>query len=397
VDTGVTREPANVECILIADDLTGACDTGVQFVRRGLSCRVEIKASDCSVSSKSDVLAFNTDSRSDGAEECRRKIEQVAIECRRLRPSLIFKKVDSTLRGNLGEEIASVLHAFKCEAAIVAPALPEMGRRVRNGVLHWIDPSGSGQIDIPSLLAQQGICSERLARVSPAGFEPVNFAAEIDQHLIRGKQFVVVDCESQHDLDFMVRAGTALPRRVLWVGSAGLGASLADHMAKARSHQSVPAITDAPMLFVIGSTHPATSMQRKTLLSATDAVELDPVAEAIGAARQALRGRHHLVVNVANGEHTELSLRQFFAGLEGLRVAAMLLAGGDTGTLVCNAIGARSIDLRDEIVPGVPWGICSDGMFRGLPIVTKSGGFGDENALLRCAEFFVSLERPLIR
>ena len=112
-----------------------------------------------------------------------------------------------------------------------------------------------------------------------------------------------------------------------------------------------------------------------------------PSAETVEIARRALHDKRHLVITIGQGV-SEFSLRQFFDSLSGIRVAALFLTGGDTGTLVCNAIGAHSIDLRDEILPGFPWGILDGGMFHGLPVASKSGGFGDEDALLDCAEFF---------
>jgi D-threonate/D-erythronate kinase len=390
----VTVKPANVGCILIADDLTGACDTGVQFVRRGLSCRVQVNLSEHHAPASTEVLAFNTNSRGDNAEQCRQKIEELASACSHLKADAIFKKVDSTLRGRVGEEIAASLRAFKCEAAIIAPGFPAMCRRVRDGMLHWVDGSGSGQIDVRGLLEQQGIPSKKLSLTSPASGSPAAIASELDRQVANGQQFVIVDCESQDDLHFTVAAGTRIPRRLLWVGSAGLGIALAGHMAKSQIH-SVSTFADAPLLFVIGSTHPSTLRQKKTLLEATDAVEVEPTPENVGDARRSLRGKRHLVITIEHGGFSESSLRQFLAGLQGLRVGAMFLTGGDTGTLVCNAIGAQSIDLRDEIAPGFPWGVFTTGMFRGLPVASKSGAFGDQDMLLRCAEFFAPAPRAL--
>ncbi|SPE42145.1 conserved hypothetical protein [Candidatus Sulfopaludibacter sp. SbA3] len=67
---------------------------------------------------------------------------------------------------------------------------------------------------------------------------------------------------------------------------------------------------------------------------------------------------------------------------------ALVLSGGDTAAAVCRLIGARRIDLCDEILPGIPWGILRCGRFDGVPVVTKSGGFGAPDALIRVAEFF---------
>jgi uncharacterized protein YgbK (DUF1537 family) len=386
----VTGEPENVECILIADDLTGACDTGVQFARCDLSCRVQSNLSRCRAPAMTDVLAFNTNSRGDSAVECRRKIEELAVGCSGLRANVIFKKVDSKLRGNVGEEIATALRAFRCEASIIAPAFPAMRRFVHDGILHWVDGSGGGQMDICGMLAQQGISREKLVLMSSTGRDPVG---ELNARVLDGKQFFVMDCNSQPDLDFAVAVGSAISRRILWVGSAGLGIALADRMGRSGSRKSVSPMTNGPMLFVIGSTHPASLRQKATLLRATDAVEVEPTAEAVAVARRALRSKRHLIVTIERGTVGEFSLRQFFDSLTGLPVAALFLTGGDTAMLACNAIGAQSIDLRDEIEPGFPWGILDGGMFHGLPVASKSGGFGDADALLCCVEFFAPAQR----
>jgi uncharacterized protein YgbK (DUF1537 family) len=147
------------------------------------------------------------------------------------------------------------------------------------------------------------------------------------------------------------------------------------------------------MLFVIGSTHPASLRQKVTLLRATDAVEVAPGPEAVLQARGALQARRHLIVTIEHRKITEFSLRQVFESLAGIRVAAMFLTGGDTGMLVCNTIGAQSIDLRGEIEPGFPWGILAGGMFNGLPIACKSGGVGNADTLLGCAELFAPSRR----
>ena len=390
----MTAEKANLECILIADDLTGACDTGVQFVRRGLSCRVQLKVSGFRAPAITEVLAFNTNSRNDGIVQCRRKIEEVAGRSSHLTANIIFKKVDSTLRGNVGEEIATALRMFKCEAAIFAPAFPAMGRFVRRGILHWVDGSGGGELDIRSLLAQQGVSPEKLVLMRPAGRNPMDFADDLDRHMRDGKQLFVLDCDSQDDHRFAVTAGLTLPRRLLWVGSAGLGMATADSMAKSETHKPVFAVTDAPLIFAIGSTHFATVRQKTMLLAATDAVEVTPSTETIGAARQALRDKRHLVVSIEQGS-VESSLRHFFASLECFPVAAIFLTGGNTGMLVCDAIAAHSIDLRDEIATGFPWGVLGGGMFHGLPVASKSGSFGGENALVRCVEFFAPAGKAL--
>jgi D-threonate/D-erythronate kinase len=362
-------------------------------VRRGLSCRVELNLSEHRAPAMTDVLAFNTNSRNGDVVQSRQKIEEIAIGCSEFKAKLIFKKIDSTFRGNVKEEIATALRVFKCTAAIIAPAFPVMGRTVRDGILRWVDCSRDSQVDIRCLLEKQGISPETIATIRVAKQDFENSSSDLNGHIENGKHFFIVDSESQDDLQFAVAAGIKLVRSILWVGSAGVGIAVADHIAKSQIRKSTFATTDAPLMFVIGSCHLATLQQKRELLAGTNAVEVAPTPEAIDGVLRAMHDKRHVVVTIEHGNVSESSLRQFFAGLEGIKVSAMFLTGGDTGTLACSAIGAHSIDLCDEIAPGIPWGILSGGMFHGLPVASKSGSFGHQDALLRCAEFFSRRER----
>ena len=61
----------------------------------------------------------------------------------------------------------------------------------------------------------------------------------------------------------------------------------------------------------------------------------------------------------------------------------LILVGGDTAVAVCSSLQATKIRLLEEVQCGTPAGLIGDGPSTGLPIVTKSGAFGDENTLLR--------------
>jgi hypothetical protein len=112
--------------------------------------------------------------------------------------------------------------------------------------------------------------------------------------------------------------------------------------------------------FCIGSDHPVTLAQQAALLTA--------------------RPGRYVLQRIPRGRPFEL----IFSGTP----AALFLCGGDTASLVCRAIGAQRIELCAEIVPGVPRGILRGGLFDGLSVVTKSGGFGDPDALISVADFF---------
>ena len=124
--------------LIIADDLTGANDSAVQFAERGFSVATMLCSDDGTIRGPlpdAEVLAVSTESRNVGPERAVELVDQVLpglIEG--FAPDVVFKKIDSTLRGNPGVEtqyVASLLG----QPAVVAPAYPQNGRTVGHGYL----------------------------------------------------------------------------------------------------------------------------------------------------------------------------------------------------------------------------------------------------------------------
>jgi uncharacterized protein YgbK (DUF1537 family) len=72
--------------------------------------------------------------------------------------------------------------------------------------------------------------------------------------------------------------------------------------------------------------------------------------------------------------------------IERSRPGALLLTGGETAIAVLKALGAGGLRLAGEIEPGVALGALVGGPFAGLGLVTKAGGFGDAETLVRVWE-----------
>lgn len=116
---------------IIADDLTGANDTGVQFACHGY--RTTVYLDDISHYNYADVLVLNTDSRQDPAQQAGRKAFEAANELLNAGVGRIYKKIDSVMRGNIGAELDQVCAASGCQTAFICPAFPALGRTVVNG------------------------------------------------------------------------------------------------------------------------------------------------------------------------------------------------------------------------------------------------------------------------
>ena len=120
---------------IIADDFTGAAELAGISLRYGLS--VEICLNDVS-ETKADVLIVCTDSRSmqkAAAIYCTADAVEAILE---FEPSLLYKKIDSVLRGYVIDEIKVQMELDEKNKALVIPANPSMQRTISNGT-YFID------------------------------------------------------------------------------------------------------------------------------------------------------------------------------------------------------------------------------------------------------------------
>ena len=337
----------NLECLLIADDLTGACDAAVHFAQRGYRTHVRLDSDSEEVS----VLAISAESRHLSAAELRRVMDDLAQQLPVAQARILFKKIDSTLRGNVGAEIAAARTAFGCETAVITPAFPAMGRTVEEGYLRV---AGAEAIHLAARLGLYPCLHVPPSAVSAA--------------IQTGAAFISIDAACDRDLDTIAAAGLESGRRILWAGSAGLASALARTLPWGGPPGPRPAPRPASsVLFCIGSDHPVTVEQQRRLL--------------------ALGRGEHMVLNLSVRQTSVERVRELVGNAAGA-ATALVLSGGDTASLVCRALGVRRIQLVDEILPGIPWGYLSGGAFDHLRVATKSGGFGAPHALIQVADFF---------
>src|SRR5215469_2446739 len=120
-----------MECLIVADDLTGAADAAGPFAALGYLTRVALHPAP--PLEPVDVLAISTDTRDAPPDRLPPILQSIARAVHR--PRIVFKKIDSTLRGSAPSEISAALEAFGLPAAIATPAFPAMGRIVAEGRL----------------------------------------------------------------------------------------------------------------------------------------------------------------------------------------------------------------------------------------------------------------------
>jgi len=152
-----------------------------------------------------------------------------------------------------------------------------------------------------------------------------------------------------------------------------------------------PPVRAGAVLFCIGSDHAVTLEQQRNLVTERGATLLRAGTATPDSVRDALARGEPVVLRLPRGQVPAAKLRDLVGELK--HAPPVLLSGGDTASAVCRALGVRRIELRGEIVPGIPWGVLRGGPLDGTPVATKSGGFGGPGALMAVADYFTEPRR----
>jgi 4-hydroxythreonine-4-phosphate dehydrogenase len=387
--TAVASGPA---VLIIADDLSGAADSAVALADRADT--VVLLDAEAPLP-HATVVSVDTDSRyADPAVAAARVTAAVR------RPevgTLVYKKIDSTLRGNIGPEIRGCLRALdarhgRSHLAVVAPAFPAAGRTVVGGRVlvagERVELRHPGRVPLVEQLRAAGLTVRLLELGELRTGDPAGALAAAAGRA----DAVVVDALADDDLARAMSACDGLP--VLLAGSAGLAHHLAVADALTRTAPAAAQRPHGPVLVVSGSRSEQAYAQCHTLATELPAVPV-PVTTADGgterAARRlvsALSAGRDAVVFLDPSLAVESSRAQEFAGVladvarTGADAAGALIAtGGETARAVLLAMGVRSLTVEGEIEPGVARAHTTGG----LTVITKAGAFGDRATLLRAA------------
>lgn len=392
--------------LIIADDFTGANDTGVQLKRRGVPTSVVF---DPGFISPGSSFVLDTESRALGPtgayETVHKALEGVDLTAF----GHVMKKVDSTLRGSVAQEIKAVDDHYHAELVVFAPALPDLGRTTVGGVHHLKgvpiaqtelsrDPKTPVTEDNITRLLQAVYPNEIVHHIPLGDVESssINFSA--------GRLYTC-DSVTNSDLQAVIRAAIGTGKRVLWVGTA----ALADHLLGLERKvapalavvASVSSVSREQVHYAVKEGAALVQVSIPNILEGKQSAVLC-AEEALGLLRQ---GRDVLLVSSASWDRAELD-RSAEVGaqmgmtldqvsgytqetmgalarsiLDGTDISGMFLTGGDTAIGFFNAAESLGSSIVTEIAVGVPMMRLAGGPYAGLKVVTKAGAFGREDAI----------------
>ena len=401
--------------LIIADDFTGALDTGVQFAACGIPTRVVVDPEIDFASIHAKVLVVDTETRHLPAGQAYEIVSKLTRRACAAGVSFIYKKTDSALRGNIGAELAAVLKASGRKQLPFLPAFPQMNRLTQNGV-HYIDgapvtesPFGKDPFEpvrhsaVASLIASQ---TDLPAKSYPALNDHESAPDEAG--------ILIFDAASVEDL---ARTGRQLAHRNLLAvsaGCAGFGAVLPELLGIEKGEPAKLPRLDSRLLIVCGSVNPITVAQMDwaqkagfARLRLTPEQKLTPGYWQTGEGQKQLalidemlaanpyciietndEGGNQLTADYAARLGIDLgTLRQRISGSLGNLVGGifasphlgtLLMTGGDTLLQCMNCVGVSQLEPICEMEKGV---VLASFTYKGCTrrIITKSGGFGQES------------------
>lgn len=432
---------SGVACI-IADDLTGANDSALQFHLQGADTQILLNENIDEIDVKSaHMWAVSTESRNIPPKDAYERIRHITeIMQEKFNPDYYFKKIDSTVRGNIAVEVLGMLEVLGWDAAIVVPAFPVEGR-VTIGGYHLLkgvpiertemarDPySPIRESHLPTMLINQIgdeysnlIASVELKEVMK-GAAPILKA--INEHITAGKKLIVMDAVSTTDIEQILLAMNKSDYKILPVGTAASARILSDMwFPDFDSEQKNIIIPELPKLVISGSATEITESQIRTFENSDDydensiCITLD-TETILGGVSDELVDR--IVNNLGQNNivvvHTSAVVKNFDgfsdtsmnAELTREKLASMItdyladltkrvierkkliliLLGGETSYKCCSAIGANQLQLMDEVAPAIALSKDHNEQW----IVTKSGNLGGTNTLIDILRYFESHE-----
>jgi uncharacterized protein YgbK (DUF1537 family) len=388
---------------LIADDLTGAMDTGVQLVKWGLQPLVVLAEGRLP---EAQVLVISTDSRDVPQGEAYRRSARAA---KRLRGRILYKKIDSTLRGNLGAELDALVDVLGSVRVLVAPAFPGLGRTTEDGYfrVHGVLLSESAfasdplwparESHVPTLLGSQ---TTRTVGHIPLSIVALGQQAVADALLAESAVFVTADATQTMHLQTLAKAAVLTGQRWLLCGSAGLAEEWPAALGLSRPEQIAGCwgLDERPVVVISGSRH-ATTAEQLRYLEREGGVKLVRLVAAaadwqtiVDGVAAPILGRGQSVAltttlspyRKGESDATAQMLGQATRWLvDHVAVSGLILTGGQIARAACQALGAEGLLLLEEVQAGIPAATVAGGPHDGLRIVAKGGGCGGEQAILQ--------------
>ena len=407
-----------MELLVIADDFTGALDTGVKFSKQSIDVNVTTDIEyDFSETEEGSVLVLDSETRHVKAEEAGDIILKIVKRACGAGVPYIYKKTDSALRGNIGAELWAVLKETGEKELSFVPAFPDMKRTTVNGI-QYIDSVPVNE----SVFGQdpfEPVKHQAVADIIHEQSDVATCCIPIGKSSDREKRgFVAIyDAVSTSDVKKLAENLSKENKLRAMAGCAGFASALPSVLKlKGRKNEALSGLGKG-LLVVCGSLNPVTKSQLDYAEEhGFERIYLSPEQKIAVNHWQGVRGRKELEELALKSMEREFLvidgndppgsdatagyIRENRISVEEMRSrvtrsfghmmknildrgfsGTLMIMGGDTLLGVLSEIGVVKVRPVAELVPGT---VLSDFDYggRSLRIISKSGGFGQSSLIM---------------
>lgn len=413
---------------VIADDLTGANATGVRLTKQGFQAATMVYFDQPISNDHFNTVCVDTDSRYARKDIATSRVQKVMGHFKTWGADVICKRIDSTIRGNIGTELDTVLNELGEKAiSIVVSSFPDSGRITSGGYL-LVDGVPVQATDvakdpvmpltqsyIPDIVQKQSDYS-----VSHIGLETVldgedAIAKAIEHKIEQGHRIIVLDAVTNEEIEEIAHAMVTITDYHMIPADPG---PLTAAYSRAFTKQN---LKGKKVIAAVGSVTSNSEKQMQYLLEKTNADPIyvnarrlassndsweNEISRAVGEALQEMNNQEIIIITTMAPGEEQLNLndvvkeegnnqdywaKRIADGLAKITrltveksqhdICGMFSSGGDVTASLCSIGGATGIKLTDEVMPLVAHGQFIEGHFHGMPLVTKGGMAGEKKAI----------------
>ena len=420
--------------VIIADDLTGANDTGAILAQNGFKVGTILRTDHMDQFRDYDVLCISTNSRGVGREEAYNRIKEAAGLFPKSDSILYSKRIDSTLRGNVGAEIDSILdYLGEDYKAVVVASFPQSGRvsvgniLLVNGVPLQLtevakDPTSpvhtSRITDIVKVQSKYSVGYIGLDKVVESSGKMLNELLET----ARDHRIIVIDAQTVRDIEAVAACCAASGLKIVAVDPGSFTAALADNLFR-RKKEAI----QKKLLCGIGSASDLSRQQLQYLKKAANPLvvriraseffreerrraEMDRVMQEVLLSEESygilvitttesredvldlsgVDGAENLSKKECAAIITDTIAQVLYDLLQKMdeRIGGVYASGGDVAAAFCEKLGISGFNVKGEVIPLAIYSHTIGGDHEGLPVITKGGLVGREDTLMQCMEYF---------
>jgi uncharacterized protein YgbK (DUF1537 family) len=378
---------------IIADDLTGACDVASCFTP--VTGSVEVLVSDYSTwSLTADLTVINTQSRDFTSDRCFALLQRIGVLLKS--KPVLFKKIDTALRGPVGAELEGLVKGTENRTAIVAPAIPRIGRTTKDGIQF-----DQGVPITHTEYANDPVSPVKIAKISQKIQETGNV------------ECVIRDAETDEDLQSIVKEGLK-NKKIIFVGSIGLANALAAEVRPIVTEVQKRSQSFSKRLLVIcGSNYKKSRVQLEKALENQDAqlVTIDPNSDTKITVNDVYDLANNEKIQVEQEDKREKAiiicmskdidlpgmssgqlLYRFVSNVKELVIQlkpdVIAIIGGETAYSLLKQLSVNTLSVLGRITDVMPYGKILDGLLKGCFFITKGGSVGSPDSVLRMIRFF---------